>query len=200
MSLWHLAEEGERCASEALKLDLRVGSLRSPLSHFEQGGREHPRYRTPIATASRGVLKPPESGSKELGTNGGSPAQETLGTLRPVTMARLIARAAMAVSLAAIATVFTSVVGGAFSSAASATVYNHCMVILQNDTGRAVPLKSAEKYSHDDWNVGNRPPIEKLNRLTWGTSDYPHINGTGAGNYWGTESGFARGCWNRVTY
>ena len=112
---------------------------------------------------------------------------------------RLAGRTGMALCLIFTATVGTATATLVFSSPASATIYNRCNVILFNDTGIAMKLKSAEKYSHDDWIVGNRPPLENMNRNTWGDGKTPMINGTGAGNFWGTESGFARGCWNKVT-
>ena len=67
------------------------------------------------------------------------------------------------------------------------TTYNTCEANVANQAGLRIPLVSAEKYSHDDW-------LDEPGELRFfpGSVDaYTRVR---------SESGFARGCWNKTTW
>ena len=73
------------------------------------------------------------------------------------------------------------------------TIYNYCSTMVVGAPPLA--LTGANKYSHDDWQMvpawddgANGPPPGNL-----ASADSGRV-------VWGSESGFARGCWNNANY
>jgi len=75
------------------------------------------------------------------------------------------------------------------------TLWNTCEVNMANSVPWNIRIKSADKYSHDEWVTSSgsvTDPPGDLQRLV--------SSGILAQNLWKTESGFARGCWNREVF
>lgn len=99
---------------------------------------------------------------------------------------------------AASATTASGAPASASGDDAEVAFYRTAGSTVWNDTGRNLPLISAEKSSRDSWLHGG--PRPELPRATWGNSDWSRVDGIGRATSWVSESGFMRGAWNVVKY